>query len=366
MKNQQIADKDEQIKRKQFEAKINSSEAEIIKLNATIEKNELKSSRIIDLETQIKEYQRQLTNKTEDIKAFTVRIQLLETETNKSRDELISTKEEIEKCHAKINDQEVEIKHGQDQLAIKEGLLKAFESTVREKESQFKNLTSETELLRRKYEASSCLPFVNSTNVHSIRLFDTDPFIVHCCSNVSGSGWTLIQRRVNANENFNRSWADYKMGFGDLRENFFLGLEKIHRMTLLQPHELYIQLQDGNGSTRYARYDDFKIGSEEEAYELISLGKYSGTAGDSLTKFQLNMKFSTLDRDNDANVKRNCAKMFGGGWWFSACGKSHLNGNYYKDGTCEVRDGIIWATWKDYDFTISLTFSQMMIRQKTL
>ncbi|XP_033249395.1 fibroleukin-like [Drosophila miranda] len=308
----------------------------------------------------------QIADKDEQIKAFRVRIKLLKTETNKSRDELISTKEEIGKCHAKIKDQEVEIKHGQDQLAIKEGLVKAFESTVREKESQFKNLTSETELLRGKYEASSCLPFVNSTNVHSIRLFDTDPFIVHCYSHVSGSGWTLIQRRVNANENFNRSWADYKMGFGNLRENFFLGLEKIHRMTLLQPHELYIQLKDVNGSTRYARYDDFKIGSEEEAYKLKSLGKYSGTAGDSLTQRQLNMKFSTLDRDNDAKEESNCAKMFGGGWWFSACAQSHLNGNYHKDGTSNVHDGIFWGTWKKYDFSISLTFSQMMIRPKTL
>ncbi|EDW37096.1 GL25703 [Drosophila persimilis] len=286
----------------------------------------------------------------------------------------------------KINSLEVTVSNLQSQLLNSETQIKNNIEQIKDKENQIKDKDNQIKGLREQMdlvagvlaEKNDQLSKINQTaenipetcgsgtpnGVYQIKVRGIEPFQVPCVSD--SSGWTLIQRRVNANENFNRSWADYKMGFGDLRENFFLGLEKIHRMTLLQPHELYIQLQDVNGSTRYARYDDFKIGNEEEAYELISLGKYSGTAGDSLTKYHLNMKFSTLDRDIDANEKRNCAQYYGGGWWFSACAQSHLNGNYYKDGTSEVRDGIFWGTWKDYDFSISLTFSQMMIRPKTL
>ncbi|XP_017154213.2 fibrinogen-like protein 1 [Drosophila miranda] len=280
----------------------------------------------------------------------------------------------------KINSLEVTISNLQSQL-LKNNIekIKDKDNQIKDKDNQIKGLREQMDLVSGVLaEKNDQLSKINQTaenipetcgsgtpnGIFQIKVRGIEPFQVPCVSD--SSGWALIQRRVNSNENFNRSWADYKMGFGDLRENFFLGLEKIHRMTLLQPHELYIQLKDVKGSTRYARYDDFKIGSEAEAYELKSLGKYSGTAGDSLTQRELNMKFSTLDRDNDANEESNCAKKFGGGWWFSACAQSHLNGNYYKDGTSEVHDGIVWGTWKDYDFSISLTFSQMMIRPKTL
>ncbi|BFF93792.1 fibrinogen C domain-containing protein 1-like [Drosophila madeirensis] len=79
------------------------------------------------------------------------------------------------------------------------------------------------------------------------------------------------------------------------------------------------------------------------------------------------MKFSTLDRDNDLSEKRNCADN-GGGWWFLNCFLSSLNGYYYADGKRIATQpyGIHWGSWKDYDYTISLTFAQMMIRPKVI
>ncbi|EDW28796.1 GL18754 [Drosophila persimilis] len=189
-----------------------------------------------------------------------------------------------------------------------------------------------------------------------------EPFQVPCVP--SSSGWMVIQRRIDGSTDFNRTWNDYKLGFGNLRDNFFLGLEKIHLMTKNQPHELFIQLQDIKGTTSFAHYKDFKIGSEKEAYKLKSVGKYSGTAGDSLTEHHLNMKFSTLDRDNDIDENRYCADDLGGGWWFRDCAHSSLNGKYYADGKSapSKHDGILWGSWQHYDYTNSLTRTQMMIR----
>jgi len=38
-------------------------------------------------------------------------------------------------------------------------------------------------------------------------------------------------------------------------------------------------LADFEGNSRYAVYDDFRVGSAEEKYRLVSYGTYSGTAG---------------------------------------------------------------------------------------
>uniref|UniRef100_A0A6P4F6E2 Fibrinogen-like protein A n=1 Tax=Drosophila rhopaloa TaxID=1041015 RepID=A0A6P4F6E2_DRORH len=160
----------------------------------------------------------------------------------------------------------------------------------------------------------SC-PSDSPNGIYQIKLRGLEPFKVPCVS--SSSGWTVIQRRIDGSENFNRTWNEYKSGFGNVSREFFIGLEKLHRMTEARPHELYIKLEKVDGSTSYAQYDDFMIGSEEEYYKLKNLGKYSGAAGDSLT-FNKNQKFSTFDRDNDNHIARNCANEVGA-WWHKAC-----------------------------------------------
>lgn len=117
---------------------------------------------------------------------------------------------------------------------------------------------------------------------------------------------------------FNRDWDQYKAGFGDLRGNFFIGLEKLHHLTLSQPHGLYVYLEDFKNKTRYAKYSHFLIGSEYESYKLKKLGTYSGNAGDSLVN-HLNMNFTTKNNDNDTSMKANCAGLYKSGWWFYNC-----------------------------------------------
>ena len=41
----------------------------------------------------------------------------------------------------------------------------------------------------------------------------------------------LFQRRQDGSEDFYRGWDDYVREFGNLTGEFWLGLEKIHRLT---------------------------------------------------------------------------------------------------------------------------------------
>ena len=84
----------------------------------------------------------------------------------------------------------------------------------------------------------------------------------------------MFQKRLDGSVDFYRGWADYKNGFGNLNGEFWLGLDKINRLTKTK-NRLRVDLEDTTGKTAYAEYDMFAVTSERTKYKL-SLGTYSG------------------------------------------------------------------------------------------
>ena len=165
----------------------------------------------------------------------------------------------------------------------------------------------------------------------------------------------MFQRRQDGSVDFYRGWNDYKSGFGQVTAEFWLGNDKIHRLTASRSSSLRVELEDWNGVRVYAKYGRFNIGDEQAQYRL-EVGSYSGTAGDSLT-YHNNMAFSTKDRDND-RARENCATVWTGVWWFNKCAYSNLNGKYLGEKS-EYR-GVTWYHFKSN--WLSLKFSEMKLR----
>ena len=146
-----------------------------------------------------------------------------------------------------------------------------------------------------------------------------------------GNGWTVIQRRIDGNTNFYRSWQQYKHGFGKLQGEFWLGNENLYVLStqaLMEGgSELNITMRSTHSwdVTYWAFYRHFSLDSEAANYKLHI--KYSYGNADSLT-YHDNMEFSTFDRDNDKSATRNCARELHGAWWYNACAESNLNGFY--------------------------------------
>ncbi|KAG7264935.1 hypothetical protein CRUP_027126 [Coryphaenoides rupestris] len=122
------------------------------------------------------------------------------------------------------------------------------------------------------------------------------PVEVYC------GGWTVIQRRMDGTVSFDRSWREYRAGFGDLNTEFWLGNDHIHHLSTQGEYSLRIDLEDWSNKHKHALYQSFSWYHDKQG-------------------------FSTPDSGNI------CAEISHGGWWYNQCFYANLNGVYYRVST---------------------------------
>ncbi|XP_035761852.1 tenascin-N isoform X1 [Neolamprologus brichardi] len=180
------------------------------------------------------------------------------------------------------------------------------------------------------------------------------PIEAYCDMDTDGGGWLVLQRRNIGKLDFMKRWRQYIAGFGNLTEEFWIGLDKIYELTNT-PTQYELRFDLGVGSERaYAVYDNFKIAPVKQKFKL-TIGKYSGTAGDAMTYHQ-GLPWTTIDSDNDIALT-NCALSHRGAWWYKNCHLANLNGKW---GETRHSMGVNWEPWKGH--LTSLDFSEMKIR----
>ncbi|XP_053420589.1 tenascin isoform X3 [Nycticebus coucang] len=176
---------------------------------------------------------------------------------------------------------------------------------------------------------------------------------VYCDMTSDGGGWIVFLRRKNGREDFYRNWKAYTAGFGDRREEFWLGLDNLSKITAQGQYELRVDLRD-QGETAFAVYERFSVGDAKTRYKLKVEG-YSGTAGDSMA-YHNGRSFSTFDKDTDSAIT-NCALSYKGAFWYKNCHRVNLMGRY---GDNSHSQGVNWFHWKGHEHSIQ--FAEMKLR----
>lgn len=156
--------------------------------------------------------------------------------------------------------------------------------------------------------AESCLSFEGSTDIHTMKIPGMDPFVAPC-----DNGEMVIQRRIDGTVDFNRRWQDYKNGFGNIHGEFWLGLEKLHKLTTSRRYKLSIEVVDMSNHKFTSTYSGIQIGSEAEEYRL-KMPNYNYKSENGIF-YHRGMGFTTIDRDNDEDRTKNLTVYFKGGWW---------------------------------------------------
>ena len=92
---------------------------------------------------------------------------------------------------------------------------------------------------------------------------------------------------------FTRNWTEYSNGFGDITANYWMGLDKMSRITSQGPVQLLVYLEAADGFWEHAMYDSFQIASSDDNFRLSISGYIGGNAGDSLINEHNGRQFST-------------------------------------------------------------------------
>ena len=184
-------------------------------------------------------------------------------------------------------------------------------------------------------------------------------FDVWCDFDTENGPYTVFQRRRNGFESFDEKlWKEYKEGFGSVANEFWLGNDHIHRLTMWTEMSLRIDMcKTSLQDCSHAQYGSFSIGNEADNYRLELGGEFDSSdnltdamRGDTVSHHR--SQFSTTDRDNEKSIQ-NCAQKYQGGWWYDGnpfCHAANLNGKYGDD---RPSQGLIWST------TSSLEYVQM-------
>lgn len=141
---------------------------------------------------------------------------------------------------------------------------------------------------------------------------------VYC--EMTAGGWIRIFNKIDRTIAFNKSWSEYRDGFGSLTGNHWLGLHNMHLLTRATNMTLRMVLSNSetnSSDVNTIEYGSFLLMPETDKYQLVLEKFLGGNLGDH-ADYHYKMKFSTSDRDYDLTGS-NCASSLAGGWWFNSC-----------------------------------------------
>jgi hypothetical protein len=126
---------------------------------------------------------------------------------------------------------------------------------------------------------------------------------------------------------FNRTYDEYKSGFGDFHSEFWLGLDRIHLLTsnTFASFTMRFEGRMTNAFHTTVEYHDVRVGDESTGYALSYARRGTGTRGNG--NLPVGVPFQAMGSPT-SNGSHPCVASHGG-WWYrnKVCLQNDLNFN---------------------------------------
>ncbi|CAH1792723.1 unnamed protein product [Owenia fusiformis] len=126
--------------------------------------------------------------------------------------------------------------------------------------------------------------------------------------------WLVVAHRFDGSIDFNRTWNEYKAGFGNISGEFFIGLQALFRLTLRNTFMVRFEMINNSGIMIYLENDGFTISDEHDRFRFSVHDFWENRRNGSFA-YMPNTRFSTWDNDNNHDI--SCVQQTGGPFWHS-------------------------------------------------
>ena len=132
---------------------------------------------------------------------------------------------------------------------------------------------------------------------------------------ITGSSFLVLRNDIAGSNAyfFNRSFAQFGQEFGNPTSQYWIGFDRLYNISQCRC-TIRFDLNVVGGSSYYAQYSNFLVGSFSTAYTLTISG-YSGNLADAMA-WHNGRQFSTYDHDTSPG---GCTKQWWGAFWYNAC-----------------------------------------------
>ncbi|XP_041372488.1 uncharacterized protein LOC121385775 isoform X2 [Gigantopelta aegis] len=205
----------------------------------------------------------------------------------------------------------------------------------------------DTSLVNEKVYVSNCSDVIEH-NITTSGVFTIQPrdsglaLHAYCDIEDNKTAWLVIQRKSNGSTNFNKTWYEYRDGFGEIDSDYWLGNNDIHRITKQGQYELQIDLETNTAEKKHVMYDTFYVHSKYTYFTLNVIG-FHGDIKDLLSPSDGKL-FRTFDK---MKIDNFCDEPEVGAFWLSSCFSLNLSkGNKttwppWCNGTCYITSSVM-------------------------